>query len=74
MRHPFDIRLARLEGAYDQVSDRLNSMDRRLADLGAKLDSTRDTLVSRMDRHFFGVVGLIMISTLLPIAERTMTR
>ncbi len=54
-----DVRLARLEGSYAQVSERLSGIEQRLGRLEDKID-----------RQFSWVVGLIVISILIPIALR----
>lgn len=85
---PLDSRLAHLEGAFDQISDRLNSIDmrfeavdrrfegveRRLDDLGRRVDGFRDTLVARMDRQFFWLMGVLIVSIILPLADRFIAR
>ena len=53
--HPLDVRLAHLEGAYEQISDRLNGFDLRFARLEDKVDTGFDRLNERMDREFAGV-------------------
>ncbi|HEY5340016.1 MAG TPA: hypothetical protein VIK27_03230 [Candidatus Aquilonibacter sp.] len=72
-----DGRLAHLEGAYDQISDRLNGMDRRFESLERKLDDFArstdvrfDSLVSRMDRQFFWLMGIMLLSIVLPLVGR----
>jgi predicted nuclease with TOPRIM domain len=50
--HPLDIRLAHLEGAYEQISDRLNGFDLRFARLEEKVDRGFATVNERMDRSF----------------------
>ena len=69
--------MAHLEGAYEQVSQRLNGIDLRLATLEQKLDGTRDMLLgrsdsleARMDRKFLWVIGLVLVSILLPLVQR----
>lgn len=44
-----EIRMAHLEGAYEQINERL--------------------LLSRMDRQFFWLLGLLSVSIFLPIAR-----
>ena len=44
---PFDVRLASLEGSYRQVSDRLNSIDRRLDGFEQKVEARFNALDSR---------------------------
>jgi hypothetical protein len=46
---PFDVRLASLEGSYHQVSDRLNSIDRRLDGFEQKVEARFTALESRID-------------------------
>ena len=74
---PLEIRMARLEGAYEQISDRLNGIDLRLAAIEMRIDSTRDMLLGRMDslqasmdRKFIWLTGLVLISILLPLVQR----
>jgi chaperonin cofactor prefoldin len=50
--HPLDIRMAHLEGAYEQISDRLNGFDTRFATIESKIDDIRDTLLNEMNRRF----------------------
>lgn len=73
MQHPyepFDQRLAsvevgtaRLEGRVDQgfadMRDRFNSIERRF-----------DSLDQKIDRYFLWMLGLLVVSILLPMASR----
>jgi hypothetical protein len=61
-----EIRIAHLEGAYEQVSQRLNGIDQRLAALEQRLDSLRNS----MDQKFLWVMGLVLVSILLPLVQR----
>ena len=63
---PLEIRMARLEAAYEQISDRLNGIDRRLDGLEQRVDSLR----SSMDQKFLWVIGLVLVSILLPFIQR----
>jgi hypothetical protein len=72
-----EIRMAHLEGAYEQISDCLNGIDLRLAAIEVRIDSTRDMLLSRidslqagMDRKFIWLTGLVLVSILLPLVQR----
>jgi tetrahydromethanopterin S-methyltransferase subunit G len=68
-----EIRMAHLEGAYEQVSQRLNGIDRRLENLEQKVDATRDMLLARidhLDQKFLWVIGLVLVSILLPLVQR----
>ncbi|HEV2261490.1 MAG TPA: hypothetical protein VGR69_04290 [Candidatus Rubrimentiphilum sp.] len=70
---PLEIRMAHLEGAYEQVSQRLNGIDRRLENLEQKVDATRDMLLVRidhLDQKFLWVIGLVLVSILLPLVQR----
>ncbi len=87
--------MAHLEGAYEQVSQRLNGIDLRLAGVEQKIDMTRDVLLAqmnerfaavdlrfasfderfislekRLDQKFLWVIGLVLISILLPLVQR----
>jgi len=65
--------MAHLEGAYEQVSQRLNGIDRRLENLEQKVDATRDMLLARidhLDQKFLWVIGLVLVSILLPLVQR----
>jgi predicted nuclease with TOPRIM domain len=48
--HPLEIRLARLEGAYEQIADRLNGIDHRLESLEKKIDQKMDTRFGELDK------------------------
>lgn len=69
--------MAHLEGAYEQVSQRLNGIDLRLAGIETRIDSTRDMLLARfeslqasVDRNFIWLTGLVIVSILLPLVQR----
>jgi hypothetical protein len=72
-----DVRIAHLEGAYEQIDRRLGAVEGRIAALDRKIDdvrteiqSVRGELLGRMDRQFFWILGLLIISILVPIALR----
>ncbi len=76
-----DVRLARLEGSYAQVSERLGAIEQRLSGLDARMEQRFARLEAkieerfargdaRMDRQFSWVVGLIVLSLLIPVALR----
>ncbi len=46
---PLETRMARLEGAYDQISQRLTNIDPRFDTLDRKIDLLRDTLDKKID-------------------------
>ncbi len=52
MAMPLPERVSRLEGAYEQVADRLNGIDVRLAALDQKADLRFDTLDKKIDVKF----------------------
>ncbi len=49
---PFEIRMAHLEGAYEQISERLNGIDGRLTALDQKIDTRFDALDRKMESKF----------------------
>jgi hypothetical protein len=87
-----DVRMAHLEGAYEQISHRLNSMEQRMERGFAAIDqrfaaadlrfTTSDQTVSqrftaieqKIDKQFLWVVGLILVSIVLPLAGRFLLR
>jgi hypothetical protein len=55
-------RMARLEGAYEQVSLRLTNIDPRFDGLDRKIDLRFDALDKKIDRQFMWMVGLFATS------------
>ena len=73
--------MAHLEGAYEQIDRRLGAVEGGMAALDRRVDegftqvraeiqSVRGELLGRMDREFFWILGLLIISILVPIAFR----
>jgi len=63
---PLEIRMGRLEGAYEQISKRLDSIDARLDRLDAKIDA----LHLEVTTNFRWLVGMIFgtwVTTILAI-------
>ncbi len=96
---PLEVRMAHLEGAYEQITARLGGIETRLGRLEdrvgslesrveerfswleARLDGkigrlqersdfTRTELLSRMDRQFYWILTLVVLSILVPIFLR----
>ena len=65
-----EVRIARLEGAYEQIDKRLGAIENDIRDLRTEIRTLTDRLMTRMDRQFFWVLGLLVISIILPIALR----
>lgn len=68
-----EIRLARLEGAYEQLDHRLADLRQELGQRFGSLDARIETLSGRMDQKFTCVLGLIVgtwITTILTILFR----
>ncbi|MHB8229928.1 MAG: hypothetical protein ACYDG0_03960 [Vulcanimicrobiaceae bacterium] len=68
---PFEIRLARLEGTYEQVDKRLDTihadvrdlragMDLRFDSLDRKIDGVRDSLSAKIDGNFRTMLGTMV--------------
>ena len=96
-----EIRMAHVEGAYEQINERLGALDQDIrelqndvagvrvdvagirADLGGvqagllgvladgvtRTNDLRKELLARMDRQFFWLLGLLIVSIFLPIAR-----
>jgi tetrahydromethanopterin S-methyltransferase subunit G len=65
--------MAHLEGAFEQVSKRLDSIDRRLDGVEQRMDKRFTSLEGKIDRQFFWLLGLLIVSIILPIADRFRT-
>ncbi len=72
-----EIRMARLEGAYEQIERRLSTLEAGLRDLRremvAEFAGVRGEITelrSEMRQQFSWVVGLIIATILIPIALR----
>lgn len=80
-----DVRIAHLEGAYEQIDRRLGSLEGQTQGLRLEMNALRDELrsemrglrtelLTRMDRQFFWILGLLIISILSPVAGRVIGR
>ena len=65
-----EVRIARLEGAYEQIDKRLGSIESDIRDLRTEIHMLAERLITRMDHQFFWVLGLLVVSIILPIALR----
>jgi hypothetical protein len=65
-----EVRIARLEGAYEQIDKRLGSIENDIRDFRTEIHMLADRLITRIDRQFFWVLGLLVVSIILPIALR----
>ena len=72
-----EVRMAHLEGAYEQINHRLGTVEQRLGSLEAKVDSgfarvddRFSQIEQRVDQRFMWTIGLIIVSILLPIVQR----
>jgi hypothetical protein len=62
---PIETRIARLEGAYEQIDKRLGSIDGRMASLEHRMTA----LEQKTDHHFLWLLGVLVVSVILPIAS-----
>jgi hypothetical protein len=72
MTIPVDERMARLEGSYEQIRDRLNSIDGRLASIDARfvqvdgrfaqIDGRFAALEQKIDSRFSWLLGIVVTS------------
>ena len=80
MPDTLEVRIAHLEGAYEQIDKRLASVEARLGSLETEMrreiGTLRTELQSRMDNHFRWILGfqiatlLSLIGTLLAVLLR----
>ena len=57
---PLEIRMASLEGAYLQVSDRLNGIDHRLDGFEQRIEARFEATDSKIDRLQWRLTALIL--------------
>ncbi|MGH2372339.1 MAG: hypothetical protein ACRDIC_02520 [bacterium] len=77
--------MAHLEGAYEQITARLGGIEARLgrlednlndkigglgSELRGELAGLRGELIARMDRQFYWILSLIVVSILVPLFLR----
>jgi hypothetical protein len=78
---PLEIRMAHIEGAFEQINARLGAIEQRLGrledrfarfddKLDARIDSLRSELLIRMDRQFYWMISLVVLAILVPICLR----
>lgn len=61
-----EVRMAHLEGAFEQIDKRLGSLEQRLdAGLGS-LERRINAFEQKSDRQFFWLLGLVILSMLPP--------
>jgi hypothetical protein len=65
--HPLEPRMAHLEGACDQINERLGSIDRRIDGIDRRFDST-DHRFDSIDQRFNWLFGLVASTWLTTIA------
>ena len=76
--NPFEVRLVRLEGSYEQIDRRLGSIEDRLGRLETKIDTKVDALWSELRREIgavrdrvhtllYGVIVAILVPILLRV-------
>lgn len=81
---PLEIRMAHIEGAFEQINARLGAIEQRLGrledrftrfddKLDARIDSLRSELLVRMDRQFYWILSLVVLAILVPIFLRLMS-
>lgn len=71
--HPFESRLAHLEGAFIRVNERLGSIDRRMDSFERRLDSSEHQTALRfdqVDRRFNWLTALVIGSWITIMAAQ----
>jgi hypothetical protein len=64
---PLDIGMARLEGAYAQINERLAALENRFATEMAGLRTELSDLRKQMASQFYWVLTLLLGSILIPL-------
>ncbi len=72
-----ELRLGRLEdrvGSFEsRVEERFSRLEGKIERLGERSDFVRAELLSRMDRQFYWILTLVVISILVPIFVRLLS-
>lgn len=66
--HDLEIRMAHLEGAYEQVNHRLNSIDVHIVALHQEITALGARLDAKIDHRFTWMVGIAVTTWLTTIA------
>lgn len=67
-----EIRMARLEGAYEQITARLAGLEREVAALRLDMGSQFAELRRRTDTQFYWLLTLVLGSILIPVLRDLM--
>jgi hypothetical protein len=65
-----DVRMAHLEGAYEQIDRRLTGFEQRVEARFQSLENTIAVNRSHGDKQFFWTIGLIVVSIIFPYVTR----
>jgi len=57
-----EIRIAHLEGAYEQIDKRLGSLDGRMASLERTVNERTDPVEQKLDATFRWVIGIVLVN------------
>ena len=74
MTDTLEVRIAHLEGAYEQVDKRLGSIESAVTQLRSELTARMDSQVGRTDNQFHWLLGTILstwVALLLAIFFRS---
>jgi hypothetical protein len=55
-----------------EVLSRLDALEQRMANVERKIDESKESLLAMMEGRFNWVMGLVIVSILIPIVERFM--
>lgn len=67
---PIEVRMARLEGAYEQIDRRLGNVESALQAVRAELHQEISSLRRESRQQFFWLLVVLVVSVLLQIASR----
>ncbi len=56
---PLEVRMARLEGAYEQIDRRLGSIEERMTRLETRIDAIAAELRSELRRQFYWTLAFL---------------
>jgi tetrahydromethanopterin S-methyltransferase subunit G len=77
--HPLEVRMAHIEGTFDQINERLGSIDRRFESIDRRFESidrrfeSVDRRFDQVDRRFNWLIGIVVGTWITTMATQITT-
>ena len=69
-RDPLEVRVAKLEGLFEQLNERLGNVETDIRDLRQEVSDGFNEVRREMRRMLYWILGLVVVGYLVPIALR----